>query len=71
MEQNLGFGLVLGLLAVLKADQPDLLLAKGQTISEWIYEVIVSPKIRTKNSQAFCPHYTGPDIFSFVFWEKQ
>ena len=28
---------------------------KGQTIKEWIYEVIVSPKIRTKNCQVFCP----------------
>ena len=28
---------------------------KGQLISEWIYEVIVSPKIRTKNCQNFCP----------------
>ena len=27
---------------------------KGQTISEWIYKVIVSPKIRTKNCQD-CP----------------
>ena len=33
------------------------ILAKGQTISEWIYEVIVSPKIRTKNCQNFCPVY--------------
>ena len=31
---------------------------KGHLISEWIYEVIVSPKIRTKNCQDFCPHYT-------------
>ena len=30
-------------------------LLKGQTISEWIYEVIVSPKIQTKNCQDFCP----------------
>ena len=30
-------------------------VTKGQTISEWIYEVIVSPKIRTKNCQDFCP----------------
>ena len=29
--------------------------AKGQTISEWIYEVIISPKIWTKNCQEFCP----------------
>ena len=31
--------------------------AKGQLISELIYEVIISPKIRTKNCQDFCPHY--------------
>ena len=30
--------------------------AKGQLISEWIYEVIVSPKIKKKNCQDFCPH---------------
>ena len=29
--------------------------AKDQTISEWIYEVIVFPKIWTKNCQDFCP----------------
>ena len=28
---------------------------KGQLISECIYEVIVSPKIRMKNCQDFCP----------------
>ena len=28
-------------------------LAKGQTISEWIDEVIASPKIQTKNCQDF------------------
>ena len=28
---------------------------KGQAISEQIYEIIVSPKIRTKNCQDFCP----------------
>ena len=30
-------------------------LLKGQTISKYIYEVIVSPKIQTKNCQDFCP----------------
>ena len=40
-------------------------LIKGQTISEWIYEVIVSPKIRTKNCQDFCPHYTGQKSWQF------
>ena len=34
-------------------------VSKGQLISELIYEVIVSPEIRTKNYQDFCPHYTG------------
>jgi hypothetical protein len=29
--------------------------SKGQLISEWIYEVIVSPKISTKNFKDFCP----------------
>ena len=35
----------------------NLLLAvtKGQLDSEWIYEVIVSPKMPTKNYQDFCP----------------
>ena len=32
---------------------------KGQLISEWSHEVIVSSKIRTKNCQSFCPHYKG------------
>ena len=47
--------------------------AKGQSISEWIYEVIVSPKIRTKNCQDFCLHYTWQKSwqFLFIFWEKQ
>ena len=29
--------------------------AKGQLISEWIDEVIVSPKMQTKNYKDFCP----------------
>ena len=29
--------------------------AKGQLNSEWIYEVIVSPKMQTKNYKNFCP----------------
>ena len=29
--------------------------AKGQLNSEWIYEVIVSSKIATKNYRDFCP----------------
>ena len=41
---------------------------KGQLISEWIYEVIVSPKIQTKNCQDFCcPHYTGQISWQFFF----
>ena len=30
-------------------------LAKGQLNSEWIYEVIISPKMPTKNFSDFCP----------------
>ena len=29
-------------------------LTKGQLNSEWIYEVIVSPKMQTKNYKDFC-----------------
>ena len=32
-----------------------ILLFKGQLNSEWIYEVIVSPKVPTKNCKDFCP----------------
>ena len=38
---------------------------KGQLISESIYEVIVSHKIRTKNCQDFCPQYTGQKSWQF------
>ena len=31
------------------------MVTKGQLNSEWIYEVIVSPKIPTKNLKDFCP----------------
>ena len=31
------------------------IIAKGQFNSEWIYEVIVSPKMPTKNLKDFCP----------------
>ena len=34
---------------------PPIDYTKGQLISEWIYSVIVSPNIRTKNCQEFCP----------------
>ena len=30
-------------------------VCKGQLYSEWIYEVIVSPEIPTKNYRNFCP----------------
>ena len=45
--------------------------AKGQTISEWIYEVIVSPSIRIFNISALTTQGRNPDNFSFVFWEKR
>ena len=40
MKLNMALGLVHG---------------KGQINSEWMYEVIVSPKMQTKNYQDFCP----------------
>ena len=40
-------------------------VTKGLLISEWIYEVIVSLKKRTKNCQNFCPHYTGQISWQF------
>ena len=33
---------------------------KGQLNSEWIYEVIISPKMPTKNYQDFCPSNKFP-----------
>ena len=30
-------------------------MAKGQLNSEWIYEVIISPKMQTKNYKDCCP----------------
>ena len=38
---------------------------KGQLISEWIYEVIASPKIQTKNCQDFCTQYTRQKSWQF------
>ena len=38
---------------------------KGQLILEWIYEVIVSPKMRTKNCQGFCPVLWGQKFWQF------
>ena len=50
---------------------------KGQLSSEWIYEVIVSPKMPTQNLKDFCPgsllegraEILG--IFWLAFWEKR
>ena len=55
-----GFGLELGPLAVPKkkvwANYEQLLrISKGQIISECPYEIIVSPKIATRNFRDFCP----------------
>jgi hypothetical protein len=45
---------------------------KGQLISEGIYKVIVSPKIRTKivRISAITKLGRNPDNFLLVFWEK-
>jgi hypothetical protein len=56
------FGIV-DQLCTYKPDRPDgrchdlitLMSTKGQLNSEWIYEVIVSLKMPTKNYQDFCP----------------
>ena len=47
-------------------------MAKGQLISERIYEVIVSPKIRTKivMISALTTQGRNPNNFLFVFWEN-
>ena len=42
---------------------------KGQSISEWIYEVIVSPKVRTKKIYALCSE--DRNNFLFVIWKKR
>ena len=45
------------------------ILTKGQKISEWIYEVIVSPKIWTKYCKDICPvlcHTTGQKSLQFL-----
>ena len=42
--------------------------AKGQTISERIYEVIVSPKIRIVKIFALTTQGRNPDNFLLVFW---
>ena len=38
-----------------KAFKGKLKFVKGQLNSEWIYEVIVSPKMQAKNYKDFCP----------------
>ena len=40
--------------------------SKGQLNSEWIYEVIVSPKMQTKNYKDFCPT-KQTRIIAFLF----
>ena len=49
------------------------LQSKGQLFSEWIYKVIVSPKIQTKivKISALTTQGRNPDNFLFVFWQKQ
>ena len=39
----------------ISSGQKNLHIAKGQLNSEWIYEVIISPKMPTKNYKDFCP----------------
>ena len=49
---------------------------KGQTISEWIYEVIISPKIWTisalcsegRNLEFFCSYFGRNNGFTISFW---
>ena len=44
--------------------------AKGQLISEWIYEVIISPKMPTKNFKDFFPTKQTKIValFLVIFW---
>ena len=44
--------------------------AKGQLNSEWIHEVIVSPKKSTKNYKDFCPNIQTRIValFLVIFW---
>ena len=47
-------------------------MSKGQLNSERIYEVIVSPKIPTKNYRDFCPRsllYGRVEIFVIFGWD--
>ena len=46
-------------------------VTKGQLDSEWIYEIIVSPKIPTKNYRYFCPWSLlegSAEIFMIFGW---
>ena len=73
-EENMSFGFIQTkyILAVWKMK-----ICKGHLNSEWLYEVIVSPKIPTKNYQDFCPgsllegRAEVLGIFWLAFWEKQ
>ena len=40
-------------------------MTKGQLNSEWIYEVIVSTKMQTKNYKDFLPYQTNKDRSTF------
>ena len=43
--------------------------AKGQLFSEFIYEVIVSTKMQTKNYRDFCPKTFGKiETANAIFW---
>ena len=57
---------------VVTSNENSMHTAKGQLISEWIYEAKTSPKKWTKNCKDFCPVSEGrnPCNFLFVFWEK-
>ena len=48
-------------------------VTKGQYISKWIYEVIVSPQIWTKNCKGTVAVYRAEffTISRLYFWEKQ
>ena len=41
-------------------------LSKGQLNSEWIYEVIVSPKMPNKKFPDFCPNLSGQKSGKFL-----
>ena len=60
------FTFIGNLFFVISVQPLPLALAKDQFFSELIYEVIVSPKIQTKNGQDFCHHYTGQKSWQFL-----